>query len=421
MRASLISVFLRVARCEPRLLNSAALMVTTEFWKDGYSSSEYAALLEANTRYEEFLILQTPEAYPNLVEAYHRYLDRPCQKKSTGSAERIETGSGLAATSQAAPGALGNSLNYQYSRLEDLLQTCKALLETPQRQYRERRPADVQNPVGELLGNRDDDRGSVKPHDEYKRDGFVVSDDDGEEDEEGSDSEADYGTANPTFDDEVQDQDEDNDSESNANGDVDGSGLQTDLLLPPRANAGASQSSDSDSDSDDDMPLDALRDKTRAKHVSEKRKEKRKAEAMSSPDLRSSHGNLGEGTDITAQPPQQKRLKRTKGHRHLFHRSAQNDSLSDAEPLAPASHLDGPEIPHHHQLVSSQESVASSSTVDESPRTPHMSPQIQGESSQNDEDELSGYDINHANTPSHLGGLHRTTRRLPDSDSEMSS
>ncbi|KAG1751572.1 uncharacterized protein EDB91DRAFT_1243819 [Suillus paluster] len=134
---------------------------------------------------------------------------------------------------------------------------------------------------------------------------------------------------------------------------------------PPRASAGVYQSSESDSDPDpdDDMPLDALRNKT--KHVSEKRK----TDAMSSSD----QSSFGEGSDITPQPPQQKRLKRTKGHR-LARRSIENNSRCDTESLAFTSHLDG--LP---PLVSPWESAASSSTTDEELlHTPHESPKFKG-------------------------------------------
>ncbi|KAG2150360.1 hypothetical protein DEU56DRAFT_922536 [Suillus clintonianus] len=267
----------------------------------------YAAFKRANEQYET-LLLQSPEAYPlpfgeyedtqlsqvpeyymrnihaislvpqyrNLVEANRRYRNNAWQSTPSGSA----------VASLAAP-AIGNHSCPQW---EDLVGRHDVLPATPPRPYRKRRPANVQNPVGELVDQRDDVRGSAGPDDKYELDDFVVPDDD---DEGASDFESDYG-ADPTSD--------DNDD------DLQGSGSHTERLLPSRSSTDDSQTleSESKSDSDNDTPLGQLRDKIMAKRVAGKRK----AEVISSPSPQREQQSSGEGSDddIVTQPPR-KRLK----------------------------------------------------------------------------------------------------------------
>lgn len=75
---------------------------------------------------------------------------------------------------------LGNYSHSQYHKFEDLVRRYEAHRATHRRLHRGRKPANVQNPVGDLLGSWDD-RVSVEPGDEYVRDGFVVDDGEGED------------------------------------------------------------------------------------------------------------------------------------------------------------------------------------------------------------------------------------------------
>ncbi|KAG1788836.1 uncharacterized protein HD556DRAFT_1447488 [Suillus plorans] len=390
----------------------------------------YADLKEANDRYEEKL-LQTPEAYTfsfgkhenkrldevpedyiwsvirpsfsnnpwyqSLVEAHRRYLDQVYQNKSPGSVV-IWFGQQCR----------GHTLSFAYKRrgfiefclrpehkffnwyykLEDLVRRYEAHLASHRRPYRRRKPAHVENPVGELLGHWDD-RGSVEPGDEYERDDFVVDDGEGEDEysQEDSGSQSDDSNDDHGFDD-FQGEEIYDDSEVNTTGDPDGSSPEQ----PSCASAAVSQASESDSDSDDDTPLDELPNKIRAKRVSGKKK----AEVVSSPSPQRSHRCEGEGSndDIAAQPPQ----KRRKGPRLVRDRPAWNEFDSVAEPVASTSHLDEQELSHSG---SSQESAASSSTADES--------QVEDESSPSDNEELSdGY----IPPPSLLGGYYRSLPRV---------
>ncbi|KAG1777709.1 hypothetical protein EV702DRAFT_1196920 [Suillus placidus] len=403
----------------------------------------YADFKEANDRYEEQL-LQTPEAYTlsfgkhenkrldevpedyiwsvirpsfsnhtwyqSLVKAHRRYLDKVYQNKSPGSVYiwfgRRYRGYTLSLVYKRC-GFIKfclkpeHSIFKWYHKFEDLVRRYEAHLATHRRPHRGRKPANVQNPVGDLLGSWDD-RGSVDPGDDYVRDGFVVDDGEGEDEdedsqEEGSGSESDNSDDDRGFDDDFQGEEVYDDSEVNTANDLDGSSPQTER--PSRASVGVSEASESesDSDSDDDTPLDELPNKIRANRVFGKRK----AEVVSSPSPQRSHQCEFQGSDddIAAQPPR----KRRKGPRLVRDRPAQNDFHSGAEPIASTSHLDEQESPHQlSHSGSSQESAASSSTADES--------QIEDESSQSDNEELSddGYDI----PPSLLGSYYRSFPRV---------
>ncbi|KAG2111242.1 uncharacterized protein F5147DRAFT_686882 [Suillus discolor] len=388
----------------------------------------YAELKEANDRYEKQL-LQTPEAYtfsfgkhknerldevpedyiwsvirpsfsnnawyPSLVKAHCRYLDQVYQNKSPGSVEiwfGQQCRGYTLSLAYKRPGFIRYCLrpkhkNFKwYVKFEDLVRRYEAHLASHRRPYRRRKPANVENPVGELLGHWDD-RGSVEPGDEYVRDGFVVDDGEGEDEDsqeyggsQSDDSNDDYG-----FDDDFQGEEMYDDSEVNTTGDPDGSSPEQ----PSCASAAVSQvsESESDSNSDDDTPLDELPNKIRATRVSGKRR----ARVVSSPSPRRSHLSEGKGSndDIAAQPSP----KRRKGPRLVHDRPARNEFNSVAE-----SHLDEQELSHSG---SSQESAAGSSIVDES--------QVEDESSQINNEELSdGY----IPPPSVLGGYYRPFPRV---------
>lgn len=302
----------------------------------------------------------------------------------------------------------GNHSYSKYHKFKDLVRRYEAHLASHRRPYRRRKPANVENPVGELLG-RWDDRGSVEPGDEYERDDFVVDDDEGEDEysQEDSGFQSDDSNDDHGFDD-FQGEEMYDDSEVNTTGDPDGSSPEQ----PSCASAAVSQASESESepDSDDDTPLDELPHKIRAKRVSGKKK----AEVVSSPNPQRSHRCEGEGSndDIVAQPPQ----KRRKGTDHFMScscmissatmagprlvrdRPARNEFDSVAEPVASTSHLDEQELSHSG---SSQESAASSSTADES--------QVEDESSQSDNKGLSD---DYIPPPSLLGGYYRSHPRV---------
>ncbi|KAG1869858.1 hypothetical protein C8R48DRAFT_771237 [Suillus tomentosus] len=394
----------------------------------------YADLKEANDRYEEQL-LQAPEAYTlsfgkhknkrldevpedyiwfvirppfsnnpwyqSLVKAHRRYLDQVYQKKSPGSVDIWFGQQCRGYTLSSAYKRRGfiefclrpehNNFKW-YDRFKDLVRRYEAHLASHRRPYRRRRPANVENPVGELLGHRDD-RGSVEPDDEYERDDFVVDDGEGEDEDsqEDSGSQSDDSNDDHGFDD-FQGEEMYDDSEVNTTGDPDGSSPEQ----PSCASAAVSQASESESESDLDddtpTPLDELPNKTRAKRVSGKKK----AEVVSSPNPQRSHRCEGEGSndDIAAQPPQ----KRRKGPRLVRDRPARNEFTSVAEPVASASHLDEQELSHSG---SSQESAASPSTADES--------KVEDEFSQSDNKELSD---DYIPPPSLLGGRYRTLPRV---------
>ncbi|KAH7908887.1 hypothetical protein BJ138DRAFT_303614 [Hygrophoropsis aurantiaca] len=63
-----------------------------------------------------------------------------------------------------------------YARFKDLCERYEAWLSNHRREYRPRRAAVIQNPVGEPIGPWDDRAGSADPDEEYERDNFVVSD-----------------------------------------------------------------------------------------------------------------------------------------------------------------------------------------------------------------------------------------------------
>lgn len=387
----------------------------------------YAEFKEANDRYEEQLLLQTPGAYTlsfgkhknerldevpedyiwsvihpefsnniwyqSLVKAHRRYLDKVYQNKSPGSViiwfgQRYQ-GYALSAAYQRrgfvefclAP----EHSNFKwYHRFKDLVRRYEAHLATHRRPRRGRKPANVENPTGELLGSWDD-RGSVDPDDDYVRDDFLVDDGEGEDEdsqEEGSGSESDNNNDDHGFDDDFQDEEVYDHHEVNTAGDLNGSSPLVER--PSRASADVSQTSQSDSD--DDTPLDKLFNKRRAKRVSGKRK----AEVGLSPSPQSSHQYEGNGSDdeLAAQPPR----KRHRGARLTHDRPAR------AEPVASTSHLD--EQDSFHELSdseSSQESAASSSTADDS------------ESSQSSDEELSADDYI---PPSLLGSYYRPCPRV---------
>ncbi|KAG1900642.1 uncharacterized protein F5891DRAFT_302267 [Suillus fuscotomentosus] len=398
----------------------------------------YADLKEANDRYEEQL-LQTPEAYTlsfgkhqnkrldevpedyiwsvirpsfsnnpwyqSLVEAHRRYLDQVYQNKSPGS---VDIWFGQQCRGYPLSSAYKrrgfiefclrpehNNFKWYY-KFKDLVRRYEAHLASHRRPYRRRKPANVENPVGELLGHWDD-HGSVEPGDEYERDDFVVDDGEGEDEDsqEDSGSQSDDSNDDHGFDD-FQGEEIYDDSEVNTTGDPDGSSPEQ----PSCASAAVSQASESesDSDSDDNTPLDELPHKIRAKRVSGKKK----AEVVSSPS----------NDDIAAQPPQ----KRRKGTDHFMScscmitsvtmaglrlvrdRPARNEFNSVAEPVASMSHLDEQELSHSGSF---QESAASSSTADES--------QVEDESSQSDNKELSD---DYIPPPSLLGGYYRSLPRV---------
>lgn len=400
----------------------------------------YTDFKEANDRYEEQLLLQNPEAYTlsfgkhknkrldevpedyiwsvihpsfsnftwyqSLVKAHRRYLDKVYQSKSPGSVH-IWFGNKYRdyalSFAYEQRGFIKFCLRPEHSnfkwyrRFEDLVRRYKVHRATHRRPYRGRKPANVQNPVGELLGSWDD-RGSVEPGEDYMRDGFVVNDGEREDEgsqEEGSGSESDN-CDDDGFDDCFQGEEVYDDFDVNTASDLDGSNPE--IARPSRTCAGVSQASElkPDSDSDDDTPLDELPKKMRAKRVSGKRK----AEVMSSPSPQRCHQCEGEGSDddIAAQPSP----KRRKGPRLVHDRPAQNDFHSGAEPVASTSHLDEQESPYQFSHSgSSQECAASSSTADES--------QTEDESSQIDNEELSddGYI-----PPSLLGSYYRSLPRV---------
>ncbi|KAG1890261.1 hypothetical protein F4604DRAFT_1914808 [Suillus subluteus] len=376
----------------------------------------YADFKEANDRYEEQL-LQTPEAYTlsfgkhknkrldEVPEDYIWSVIRPSFSNNTWYQSLVK--------------AHRRYLD-KYHKFEDLVRRYEVHRATHRRPYRRRKPANVQNPAGELLGPWDD-RGSVEPGEDYMRDGFVVNDGEGEDEdedsqEEGRGSESDNNDDDPGFDDDFQGEEVYDDSEVNTAGDLDGPSPQTER--PSRTCAGVSQASESgsDSDSDDDTPLDELPKKIRAKRASGKRK----AEVVSSPSPKRSHRYEGEGSDddIAAQPSRKRRKgadysmnglrifssTTMAGARLVHDRPAHNDFHSGAEPVASTSHLDEQESPYQlSHSGSSQESAASSSTADES--------QTEDESSQIDNEELSddGYDIP---PPSILGSYYRPFPRV---------
>lgn len=200
----------------------------------------------------------------------------------------------------------------QYHRFKDLVRRYEAYLATHRRPRRGRKPANVENPVGELLGSWDD-RGSVDPDDDYVRDDFLV--DDGEREDEDEDSKEDSGGSeldnnndDRGFDDDFQHEEVYDHHEVNTAGDLSGSSPLVER--PSRASEDVSQASESDSD--DDTSLDKLFNKRRAKRVSWKRK----AEVGLSPSPQSGHQCEGEGSDdeLAAQPPR----KRHKGADHLM-------------------------------------------------------------------------------------------------------
>ncbi|KAG2129819.1 uncharacterized protein EDB93DRAFT_1181547 [Suillus bovinus] len=410
----------------------------------------YADFKEANDRYEERL-LQTPEAYTlsfgkhknkrldevpedyiwsvirpsfcnntwyqSLVKAHRRYLDNVYRNKSPGSVNiwfgKLYLDYPLSLVYKR-PDFIKFCLKPEHSefkwyhRFEDLVRRYKAHLATHRRPHRRRKPANVENPVGELLGSWDD-HGSVEPGDKYVRDDFVVDDsegeDEGEDSQEGSGSKSDNSSGDHGFDDDFQGEEVYNDSEVNTAGDiVDGSGPER----PSLTSAGVSQASEPNSDSDDDTPLDELFNKIRAKRVSGKRK----AEVVSSPSPQRSHQYEGEDSDddIVAQPPRQRRKDaglhiisaKMAGH----DKPTQTDIHSGAEPVASTSHLDEQESPHQlSDSGSSQESAASSSTADEL--------QTEDESSQSDSEKLlnDGY----ITPPSLLGSYYRPLPRIINS------
>ncbi|KAH7920961.1 hypothetical protein BV22DRAFT_764327 [Leucogyrophana mollusca] len=77
-----------------------------------------------------------------------------------------------------------NQTQKWFPRLEDLRDRYEAWLQNHKREYRPRRPAVVENPVGEAIGPWDDREGSADPDEEYERDSFIVSDDEGDYDED---------------------------------------------------------------------------------------------------------------------------------------------------------------------------------------------------------------------------------------------
>ncbi|KAG1816082.1 uncharacterized protein BJ212DRAFT_1299916 [Suillus subaureus] len=251
-----------------------------------------------------------------------------------------------------------------YHKFEDLVRRYKAHLATHRRPHRRRKPANVQNPAGELLGSWDD-RGSVEPGGSYMRDGFVVNDGEGEDEyedsqEEGSGSESDNSNDDCGFDDDFQGEEVYDDSEVNTADNLDGSSPQ--IERSSRTCVGVSQTSDSDSDSDDDTFLDELPKKIRAKRVSGKRKAEPSRKRRKCADHSMSCLRIFSSAMMT-------------GPRLVHDRPTQNDFHSGAEPVASTSHLDEQESPYQlSRSESSQESSASSSTANGS--------QIEDESSQ---------------------------------------
>jgi hypothetical protein len=268
----------------------------------------------------------------------------------------------------------------------------------------------VENPTGELLGKRDDGRGSVEPDEDYERDGFVVDDEETYE-EDGSDFEPADSTNDSTVDDDSDGHDEEEHaiSESTENSDTDGPIAQAEGLSPSHVRVNNSQTSGRDSD--DDIPLDELRKKTIIRRLSEGRKTK----VTSLNDRRRSyHSSSGDETDTTDQPPQKRSRRRSE---HEVHKSVQTDSHFDAE----SAGLDEPETPHSHQLsqslsvLSLSQESAGSPDNDELPRVPRKSLRLQGMSVQRDDDsDTPEYDT-YMNTPTRLG---RRYRALVHSDVE---
>ncbi|KAG1766982.1 hypothetical protein EDD22DRAFT_1008937 [Suillus occidentalis] len=277
----------------------------------------HADFKEANDRYEEQLLLQTPGAYTlsfgkhknerldevpedyiwsvihpefsdniwyeSLVKAHRRYLDKVYQNKSPGSViiwfgQRYQ-GYTLSVAYQRrgfvefclAP----EHSNFKwYHRFKDLVRRYEAYLTTHRRPHRGRKPANVKNPVGELLGSWDD-RGSVSSDDDYVRDDFLVDDGEGEDEdedsqEESSGSESDNNNDDRGFDDDFQHEEVYEHHEVNTAGDLNVSSPPVER--PSRASADVSQTSESDSD--DDTPLEKLCNKLRAKRVSGKERQR---------------------------------------------------------------------------------------------------------------------------------------------------
>lgn len=312
----------------------------------------YTDFKEANDRYEEQL-LQTPEAYTlsfgkhknkrldevpedyiwsvirpsfsnynwyqSLVKAHRCYLDKVYRKKLPGSVG-IWFGKYRGyplAWAYERRGFIRFCLRPEhddfkwYYRFKDLVQRYEAHRAAHRRPRRGRKPANVQNPVGEPLGPWVD-RGSVEPSDEYMRDGFVVDDGEGKDEdfEEDSGSESNSSNGDRGFNDDFQGEDLYDDSEVDI-ADLDGS-----------------SESESGSDSDDDTPLDELFTRIQARRVAGKRK----VEVVSPPSPKRSHQCEGEDSDddIVAQPPR----KRCKGVDHFMSGLRIFSSAIVAEPVA---------------------------------------------------------------------------------------
>ncbi|KAG1752960.1 hypothetical protein EDB19DRAFT_977257 [Suillus lakei] len=219
--------------------------------------------------------------YRKMVETTFRYRNHKCPTTLPASVMASTAGPSIG--------------DHSYPQLQDLVRRGEALPAIPPRPYRKRRPPNVQNPVGELVDERDDVRVSVGPDDKYEMDDFVVPDD-----EEGCRKEI------------SQEEDEEvHDGGSDAHGGVDVSGSQTERLSPSRASADDFQTLESELDSDSgdyesDTPLGQLHVKKMAK----RRAGKRKAEDVSSSCPQRTHQSTGESSDndIAAQLPR-KRLK----------------------------------------------------------------------------------------------------------------
>ncbi|KAG1861272.1 hypothetical protein F4604DRAFT_1788245 [Suillus subluteus] len=315
-------------------------------------NSWYHAYIKANKRYEE-LLLQTPEAYPfpfgkhedkrldevpedliwwsidplrsgnvwhqNLAEANRLYLDKAYDQKSPGSVTVWfgEQYKGYRLDDvYKRPGFIKSRLKPEhdkcpwYYQFKDLVQRYRIHLQTHRRPHHPRAPAHVENPTGQLLGKRDDGRGSVEPDDNYERDGFVVDDDEEIYQEDGSDFEPANNTNDPAVDDDSDrhDEEEHANSDSTETSDADRSVAQAERLSPSHASAAISQTSGSDPD--DDIPLDELRNKTIIKRLSDGIKTK---DTSLNNRRRICHSSSGEETDTTEQPPP-KRLRRKSKH-----------------------------------------------------------------------------------------------------------
>ncbi|KAH7920964.1 hypothetical protein BV22DRAFT_1039204 [Leucogyrophana mollusca] len=71
----------------------------------------------------------------------------------------------------------GREITSWYPRLVDLYDRYEAWLQNHRREYRPRRPAVIENPVGEAIGPWDDGEGSAASDEEYERDSWLASDD----------------------------------------------------------------------------------------------------------------------------------------------------------------------------------------------------------------------------------------------------